>query len=100
MNPKHHPGATLILAYASGSLSEGLGLVVASHMSLCKQCQENVRDAERERQLEKVGVHLIRLQDSEVKKNMFSVSPRKTQHFLVKNIKTHADLSDGHLTIS
>ena len=46
MNPKHHPGAALILAYASGSLSEGLGLVVASHMSLCKQCQENVRDAE------------------------------------------------------
>jgi ribonuclease P protein component len=31
------------------------------------------KDAERERQLEKVGVHLIRLQDSEVKKNMFSV---------------------------
>ena len=46
MNPKHHPGVALILAFASGSLSEGLGLVVASHMSLCKQCQENVRDAE------------------------------------------------------
>ena len=46
MNPNHHPGVALILAYASGSLSEGLGLVVASHLSLCKQCQKDIRDAE------------------------------------------------------
>ncbi len=31
------------------------------------------KDAERDRQLEKVGVHIIRLQDIEVKKNMFSI---------------------------
>ncbi|WP_041801368.1 DUF559 domain-containing protein [Flagellimonas ruestringensis] len=31
------------------------------------------KDAQREHQLEKVGVHLIRLQDSEVKNNMFNL---------------------------
>ena len=31
------------------------------------------KDQQREHQLEKVGVHLLRLQDQEVKSNMFSV---------------------------
>jgi putative transcriptional regulator len=46
MNPNHHPGTPLLLSYASGSLTEGLALVVASHLNFCSQCRNDVRDAE------------------------------------------------------
>ena len=46
MNPNHHPNSALLMAYASGSLSEAFSLVVASHMSFCQQCQAKVSDAE------------------------------------------------------
>ena len=46
MNPNHHPSAALLIAYASGSLSEAFSLVVATHMSFCEQCQNAVSDAE------------------------------------------------------
>ena len=45
MNPNHHPGASLLFSYASGSLTEGLSLVVASHLNFCGQCKKDVKDA-------------------------------------------------------
>lgn len=46
MSITHHPGEELLLAYASGAASEPVGLLVASHLTLCPQCRATVRAAE------------------------------------------------------
>ena len=46
MNPNHCPNSALLMAYASGSLTEAFSLVVASHLSFCKDCQQKINDAE------------------------------------------------------
>ena len=46
MNPNHHPNSALLMAYASGSLTEAFSLVVASHLSFCQECHQKVNDAE------------------------------------------------------
>lgn len=42
----HHPGDDLLVAYAAGSLDEGLALMVATHMALCPACRHRVTEAE------------------------------------------------------
>ena len=42
MNPNHCPNSALLMAYASGSLTEAFSLVVASHLSFCKECYQKV----------------------------------------------------------
>lgn len=40
--PSYHPGPELLMDYASGALSEPVALLVASHVSLCRECQGEV----------------------------------------------------------
>jgi putative transcriptional regulator len=47
MTIKHHPGDATLAAYASGTLDEARGLVVATHLSLCAQCRGAVQTFER-----------------------------------------------------
>lgn len=42
----HHPAPELLLAYASGSANEGVGLLIATHLALCPQCRAAVATAE------------------------------------------------------
>jgi putative transcriptional regulator len=42
----HHPSEATLLAYASGRLSEGLSLVVATHLAWCAGCLRSVHAAE------------------------------------------------------
>jgi putative transcriptional regulator len=46
MSPRHHPTEELLLAYAGGAASEGLGLCVATHLSGCPRCAREVALAE------------------------------------------------------
>jgi putative transcriptional regulator len=39
---RHHPSDTTLAAYAAGSLPEALGLVTATHLSLCPACRRTV----------------------------------------------------------
>lgn len=39
----HHPSDVTLAAFASGTLDEARGLVVATHLSLCAQCRDAVR---------------------------------------------------------
>jgi putative transcriptional regulator len=39
----HHPDEEILLDYAVGNLSEGLALVVATHVCLCSDCSAHVR---------------------------------------------------------
>jgi putative transcriptional regulator len=43
----HHLDATTILALASGTLDEALGVVAASHVWWCARCREALKEAER-----------------------------------------------------
>lgn len=43
MSINHHPSAALLFAYAGGSLTEGLSLVVATHLALCPSCRDRIR---------------------------------------------------------
>lgn len=43
MSVFHHPSEATLLAYAAGSLNEGLSLVVAVHLGDCPICRESVR---------------------------------------------------------
>src|SRR5262249_47573102 len=43
----HHLDATTILALASGTLDEALGVVAASHVWWCNKCREALKEAER-----------------------------------------------------
>lgn len=45
-NIKHHLGDELLLGYASGSLSEGWSLAVATHLALCPECRKRLATAE------------------------------------------------------
>jgi len=42
----HHPSEEVLVAYASGALSEPLSLLVATHLTLCPGCRDEVRDYE------------------------------------------------------
>jgi putative transcriptional regulator len=42
MTIKHHPSDATLASYASGTLDEARGLVVATHLSLCGQCRNAV----------------------------------------------------------
>jgi putative transcriptional regulator len=46
MSISHHPGAELLLTYASGAATEALALLVASHITFCPVCRAEVRRAE------------------------------------------------------
>ncbi len=43
---KHHLSDGLLMAYASGNLSEGFSLVVATHISLCDECRARMEGFE------------------------------------------------------
>jgi putative transcriptional regulator len=43
MTIMHHPSDATLAAFASGTLDEARGLVVATHVSLCAQCRGAVR---------------------------------------------------------
>lgn len=53
MSVHHHPGEELLVAYAAGSLAEGLSVLIATHLALCPDCRRDVA------QLEEVGGALI-----------------------------------------
>ncbi len=40
--PAYHPESELLMDYASGALPEPVALLVASHVSLCRDCQAEV----------------------------------------------------------
>ena len=46
MNPQHHLDAATLVSYAAGSLPEALAAVAATHLSVCRHCREQLRDAE------------------------------------------------------
>ncbi len=46
MTIRHHPSEASLIAHASGTLGEGLSVVVASHLALCQRCRDHLRAAE------------------------------------------------------
>lgn len=42
MNPRHHPSAEILTAYASGVLEPGFGLVVGAHVEGCAACRARI----------------------------------------------------------
>jgi putative transcriptional regulator len=46
MTIMNHPSEATLAAFASGTLDESRGLVVATHLSLCRQCRGTVRSFE------------------------------------------------------
>ncbi|NIY76704.1 anti-sigma factor [Thalassospira sp. HF15] len=42
MNIKHHPTDQTLIEYASGSLSQAMELLVATHMTVCPHCRDKV----------------------------------------------------------
>ena len=46
MNIRHHLEDDLLVSYASGALSEGWSIAVASHLALCPSCRERLATAE------------------------------------------------------
>lgn len=46
MTVQHHISDELLIAYASGSLSEGWSLAVATHLALCPECRARLAAAE------------------------------------------------------
>ena len=46
MRLNKHPDPSTMLAYAAGTVNEGLSLVMAAHLELCPECREMLADAE------------------------------------------------------
>jgi putative transcriptional regulator len=46
MTINHHPSDATLAAYASGTLDQARGLVVATHLSLCTQCRKATHEFE------------------------------------------------------
>jgi putative transcriptional regulator len=43
MNIKHHLDEATLMSYAAGSLSQGMALVVACHLTMCNICSQRLR---------------------------------------------------------
>ncbi|MEM7545748.1 MAG: ChrR family anti-sigma-E factor [Pseudomonadota bacterium] len=43
----HHPLPELLAGYATGSVSDGVSLAIAAHLTYCPSCRQTVRDLER-----------------------------------------------------
>jgi len=46
VNPRHHPSADVLAAYAAGTHEPGFGLVVGAHVEACTECRARVRSFE------------------------------------------------------
>jgi len=46
MNINHHLDEATLFSYVAGALSQGMALVVASHISICDSCRERVFETE------------------------------------------------------
>lgn len=46
MNIDHHPSEELLLDYATGALDEGWSIALATHLALCPDCRQKVREME------------------------------------------------------
>jgi len=46
MSARFHPAEDVLLAYAAGTVNEGVAIMVATHLSLCPACRETVACAE------------------------------------------------------
>ena len=46
MNIRHHPDDASLIAYAAGSTTEAMSLVVAAHLELCSNARARVREAQ------------------------------------------------------
>ncbi|KAA0875703.1 ChrR family anti-sigma-E factor [Nitrincola tapanii] len=46
MNISHHFDDATLMAYASGSLPQGMALLVACHLHWCSECRQRVQEAE------------------------------------------------------
>lgn len=46
MNPRHHPSAEILSAYAAGTNEPGFGLVVGAHIEHCAQCRSQLKAME------------------------------------------------------
>lgn len=46
MNIRHHLDEATLFSYAAGSLSQGMALVVACHLSMCPECRNKVEAQE------------------------------------------------------
>lgn len=46
MSIDHHPNDELLLDYSSGAMEEGWSLAIATHLALCPDCRQAVRDME------------------------------------------------------
>lgn len=46
MSIRHHLDEATLLSYVAGSLSQGMALVVASHLSMCAECRNRVAKQE------------------------------------------------------
>ncbi len=42
MTIRHHPDASLLLDYATGALTDGWSLAIATHLALCPECRGSV----------------------------------------------------------
>ena len=43
---QHHPDAATLMSFSAGSLAEPLAAVTAAHVSMCRQCQDDVKQME------------------------------------------------------
>jgi putative transcriptional regulator len=55
---RHHLDDATVVAYAAGTLGEGLSIAVATHLAYCSECRAAVRAAEQ------VGGHLLAEEDA------------------------------------
>jgi putative transcriptional regulator len=46
MTLTHHPDPEMLMDYAAGSMREPMALLVATHLALCADCRESVRELE------------------------------------------------------
>ncbi|SEQ51259.1 anti-ECFsigma factor, ChrR [Amphritea atlantica] len=46
MNINHHLDDATLISYSAGALSQGMALVVASHLSICPQCRERAEHSD------------------------------------------------------
>ena len=43
---KHHPDAATLMSFSAGTLPEPLAAVTAAHISMCRQCQDDLKAME------------------------------------------------------
>lgn len=86
MNINHHLDEATLVSYTAGAMTQAMALVVACHISMCKECRERVAKAEAIGGLLLESLDAIDVHDESLAKLLAAIDDTEESENLEKNL--------------